>query len=74
MRCLIGVNIAVVVMVVADYDVDFAGDPFFVVGDLDLHLECAKEASSESAKIKSEFNFKTFYYIIYKYVYEFYSF
>jgi hypothetical protein len=40
MCCLIGVNIVVVVIVV-DYYVDFAGDPFFVVGDLDLHLECA---------------------------------
>jgi hypothetical protein len=37
---------------VVDYAVDFAGDQFFVVvGDLNLHLDCAK-ASSESAKIK----------------------
>jgi hypothetical protein len=31
------------------YAVEFAADPFFGVGDLDLHLDCAK-ASSESAK------------------------
>jgi hypothetical protein len=46
MCCLIGVNIAVVVV---DYEVEFAGDPFLVAGDFDLHLDCAK-ASSESAK------------------------